>query len=351
MRQALPTPASFFVLSHGGGRLFLNRDIHSPMTTTASAVAISCLAFGLWLPTPLLVAQESKPSPSAGSSAGVTSEKALALAEQGHCKEALPALKRILGGPGPAEDRKKAGIVGLRCAMNMDSADASLDFLRLLSHQFPQDPEVLFVLVHAYSDLSTRVAQNLATFAPQSLPAHKLNAEALEMQGKWDEAQREYEAMIAREPDAPGLHYLLGRLLLSRPQPEANSVQRAKGEFEKEIQIDPRNAGAEYILGEMARQASELEEAIPHFSRAAKLDSSFGDAFMGWGFCLVTLKRYEEAIAPLEAAVRLQEGNPSAHYNLAVALSRTGHKEEADKEFAIHRRLAQKPAPTEGNAQ
>jgi tetratricopeptide (TPR) repeat protein len=328
----------------------LNRDIHRPMIKTSCAVAISCLALGFWFSAAWVVAQESKPG-AAGSGSGLTAEKAVALAEQGHCKEALSALKRILGGQGPEEDRKKAGIVGLRCAMNMDGADAALDFLRLLGRQFPQDPEVLFVLVHAYSDLSTRVAQNLATTAPQSVPAHKLNAEALEMQGKWDEAQREYEEMITKEPDAPSLHYLLGRLLLSRPQPDANSVQRAKDEFQKEIQIDPRNAGAEYILGEMARQASQLEEAIPHFSRAAKLDSSFGDAFMGWGFCLVTLKRYQEAIPPLQAAVRLQEGNPSAHYNLAVALTRTGQKEQADKEFAIHRRLAQKPAPTEGNAQ
>jgi tetratricopeptide (TPR) repeat protein len=320
------------------------------MIKTSCAVAISRLALGFWFSAAWVVAQESKPG-AAGSGSGLTAEKAVALAEQGHCKEALSALKRILGGQGPEEDRKKAGIVGLRCAMNMDGADAALDFLRLLGHQFPQDPEVLFVLVHAYSDLSTRVAQNLATTAPQSVPAHKLNAEALEMQGKWDEAQREYEEMITKEPDAPSLHYLLGRLLLSRPQPDANSVQRAKDEFQKEIQIDPRNAGAEYILGEMARQASQLEEAIPHFSRAAKLDSSFGDAFMGWGFCLVTLKRYQEAIPPLQAAVRLQEGNPSAHYNLAVALTRTGQKEQADKEFAIHRRLAQKPAPTEGNAQ
>jgi tetratricopeptide (TPR) repeat protein len=321
------------------------------MNRVSCAVATSCFAFGSWFCASALVAQEAKPSPSAGSGAGITEEKAVALAEQGHCKEVLLSLKRILGGPGPAEGRKKAGIVGLRCAMNLDNTDAALDFLRLLNHQFPEDPEILFVLVHAYSDLSTRVAQNLASTAPQSLPAHKLNAEALESQGKWEEAQREYEDMIAKEPDAPSLHYLLGRLLLSRPQPDADSVQRAKDEFKKENQIDPRNAGAEYVLGEMARQESQLEEAISHFSQAAKLDSSFGDAFMGWGFCLVTLKRYEEAIPPLRAAVRLQQGNPSAHYNLAVALSRTGQKEEADKEFAIHRRLAQKPAPTEGNAQ
>jgi tetratricopeptide (TPR) repeat protein len=320
------------------------------MTRVSCTVAISCFVIGFWFFASVLIAQEAKPGSSTASDAGVGGEKAVALAQQGRCKEALPSLKRVLGGQAPAENRKKAGIAGLRCAMSMDSTDAALDFVRLLSHQFSQDPEVLFILVHAYSDLSSRTAQDLGRTAPQSLPAHKLNAEALEIQGKWDEAQREYEEMIAKEPDAPSLHYLLGRLLLSRPQPEAKSVQRAKEEFQKEIEIDPRNAGAEYVLGEMARQESQLDEAILHFSRAAKLDSSFGDAFMGWGFCLVTLKRYEEAIPPLQSAVRLQQGNPSAHYNLAVALSRTGQKEEADKEFAIHRRLTQNTPPTEGNA-
>src|SRR4030088_953669 len=99
------------------------------MTRVLCAAAISC-AFGFWLPASLLVAQEAKPSPSAGGGAAVLEEKAVALAEQGHCKEALPSLKRTLGGQGPAEGRKKAGIAGLRCAMNMESADAALDFLR-----------------------------------------------------------------------------------------------------------------------------------------------------------------------------------------------------------------------------
>ena len=57
-------------------------------------------------------------------------------------------------------------------------------------------------------------------------------------------------------------HRTVRTLLLSRPQPDANSVSRAKEEFQKELQIDPRNAGAEYILGEMARQDSQLEEAL-----------------------------------------------------------------------------------------
>lgn len=317
------------------------------MSRNPSTTAILLLAISAWFSASPLIAQTPKTIPATGSDSALTDEKTMTLAEQGRCKEALPGLKRVMNSPGTAEARKKAGVLGLRCSLTIDSRDSALDFLRLLSHQFPQDPEILFILVHAYSDLSTRTAQDLGRTAPQSVPAHKLNAEALEMQGRWDEARREYEAMIEEEPDAPGIHYLLGRLLLSRPDADGKAAERAKREFQKELQIDPRNAGAEYILGEMARQESQWEEATAHFSRAAKLDANFGDAYMGLGFCLVTLKRYEEAIPPLQVAVRLQQGNPSAHYNLAVALSRTGKKEEAEREFAIQRQLTQNAPPGE----
>ncbi|HEY2822304.1 MAG TPA: tetratricopeptide repeat protein [Candidatus Acidoferrum sp.] len=291
-------------------------------------------------------------APSSGASA-LTADKAIALAQQGHCKEALPTLRRVVANPaGPLESRRTAGIAGLRCSMTLDSVDSTLDFVKLLEHQFPSDPDILFVLVHTYSDLSSRIAQQLGRNAPNSVPAHKLNAEALEMQGRWDEAQREYEEILAKNPDEPSIHYLLGRLLLSKPQGDAAAVQQAKEQFQKELQIDSNNAGAEYILGEMARQGGQCDEAVPFFTQAAKLDPTFGDAFMGWGFCLVTLKKYEDAIAPLQMATRLEEGNPSAHYNLAVAFSRTGKRDEAAKEFAIHRKLtANRPPPAEGSAQ
>ena len=94
-------------------------------------------------------------------------------------------------------------------------------------------------MVHAYSDLSTRTAQDLGRTAPQSLAAHKLNAEALEEQGKWDPAQLEYEEMIRKDPSARGTHFLLGRLLLSRPDAGPDATQRAKQEFLKELPDRP----------------------------------------------------------------------------------------------------------------
>ena len=74
----------------------------------------------------------------------------------------------------PAEVRKQAGVLGVRCSLAMDDRDSTDEFIRLLTRQFPKDPDVLFVIVHAYSDLSTRTAQDLGRDAPQSIAAHKL---------------------------------------------------------------------------------------------------------------------------------------------------------------------------------
>jgi tetratricopeptide (TPR) repeat protein len=304
---------------------------------TNRAATSFCLASLLFVAP--LCAQAPKSSSADGTSSALNPARAIALGEQGRCKEAVPALKRAMNPQVPAETRKKAGILGIRCALSLDNSDSAMDFIRSLINQFPQDPEVLFVLVHAYSDLSTAEARDLARTAPQSIPAHKLNAEALEMQGKWDEAQHEYENMIQKEPNSPGLHFLLGRALLSRPDADAKMTDRAKQEFQKEIEIDPKNAAAHYVLGELARREENWDEAIAQFSSAAKLDSNFAEAYLGWGFALVTVKRYQEAIPPLRIAERLTPGNPTVHYSLGTALIRTGQKEEAEKEFALHRSL------------
>ncbi len=267
-------------------------------------------------------------------------QQAITLAEQGHCRESIPALKQAVTAQVPAEIRKQAGVVGIRCSLAMDDRSAALDFIRILSKDFGHDPDVLFVVVHAYSDLSTRTAQDLARFAPQSIAAHKLNAEALEEQGRWGPAELEYEGILKKDPNARGVHFLMGRLLLSRPDGGPDAPDRAKQEFLKELQIDPSNADAEYILGELARRAQNWDEAIARFSQAAKLDQSFAEAYLGWGVSLLGDKKYEEAIAPLRRAERLTPGNPDIHNALATALVRTGNKAEAEKEFAILRSLS-----------
>jgi len=280
-----------------------------------------------------------------------SAERAVSLAQSGHCKEALPLLKQASAHTTDKDLKRSVGFAGVRCAMFADQPDAAEDFLRFLNREFSHDPEVLYLSVHTYSDLSTRAAAELATAAPKSAPAHELNAEAFETQGKWDEAAKEYRLILEQNPRMAGIHFRLGRLLLSKPNPPPTLAEEAKKEMQRELEIDPSNAGAEYVLGALAQQNQQWDEAIPHFSRAAKLDPSFGDAFVGLGACLGSAKRFSEAIAPLENAVKLEPENPAPHYLLAIAYSRTGRKEDGDKQFAIQRQLTQKGAAGEDNPQ
>lgn len=285
------------------------------------------------------VCGQSGPKSAADSSSAL--HDALSLAENGHCSEALPLLRKSLSQT-QTKDRDlkfKTAVNGVRCAMTLHQVDAALEFLRVLSREFPKDPDALYVSVHAYSDLSTMTSQKLAADAPGSYQAHELLAEAFESRGKWDDAEKEYRGVLQQNPSLPGIHFRLGRLLLSKPNPTPEAANEARQEFAEELKIDPKNAGAEYVLGEMARQAQQWDEAISHFSRATKLDPQFGEAFLGLGMSLNAEKQYAGAVAPLETAVKLEPRNPDAHYNLAMAFARSGHKEESEKEFAIHQSL------------
>jgi tetratricopeptide (TPR) repeat protein len=306
--------------------------------------------FLLTLAVPVSLAAQSKVASPATVSAAA--EKAISSAAAGHCAEAIPELRKAMSKVADSDLKKRAGLSGLRCAMIRNQPYQAVEFLQVLSRDFPRDPEVLYQATKAYSDLSIRASQDLVREAPFSYQVHELTAETLEVQGKWDEAAAEYKKILDIDPNLPGIHYRLGRVLLSKTNPPPEVLEEAKQHFLRELKIDPQNAGAEGVLGELARQASEWPDAIDHFTRATKLDTGFAEAYLGLGSSLLAEKRYQDAVPPLETAVRLQPDNPTAHYNLATALSRVGRKEEAEREFAIHRKMQEAntpppPAPNE----
>src|SRR5579884_1401488 len=269
------------------------------------------------------------------------------LGESGHCREALPQLKKVLPQITAADLKRRAGVAGVRCGMSLNDSSAALFFLTSLNRDFPHDPSVLYLATHVYSDLSIRASQELLYTAPGSPQVHELNAEALETQGKWKEAEEEYRAVLAKDPQTAGIHYRIGRLLLSESNgPEANKAA-AQAEFEQELKIDPNNAGAEFVLGELARQAEQWPDAIAHFSKAARLDAGFAEAKIGLGRALLGAAKPAEAITPLETAAKMQPNNPEVHFYLATAYRRAGRKEDADREVLEHKRTSEKSQATQ----
>jgi tetratricopeptide (TPR) repeat protein len=265
--------------------------------------------------------------------------QAIMLAQEGRCREALPLLKKSMPKITDKQLRYQTAMMTARCAMSLDQTDATVRALLLLNREFPHDPDVLYTSTHFYSELASRASQELAATAPSSPQAQQLEAEAFESQGNWDKATAQYKQILQQAPKTRGIHYRLGRIDLSKTPPETDD---AKKEFERELKIDPGNGSAEFMLGEMARQAGQWNDAIAHFSRASRLDESFVEAYLALGMSLNSAGKFSEAVTPLAKYVKSQPGDPAGHYQLATAYARTGRKPEAEREMKLQREAAAK---------
>lgn len=268
-----------------------------------------------------------------------SAEWGISLAAKGRCREALPALKKAASHLADKQLKYRVVMSTARCAMSLDQTETAVEALLELNREFPHDPDVLYSTTHFYSELASRAAQELAATAPASHQAEQLEAEALESQENWDRAIAEYKKILEQEPKLAGIHYRMGRIFLSKSPADAET---AKAEFNEEVKIDPDNASAEFMLGEIARQAGQWEDAIGHFSRASKLDVGFQEAYLALGMSLNSAGKFSDAIAPLRSYVKMQPGDPAGHYQLATAYARTGQKPEAEREMALQREASQK---------
>ncbi|MBV9304191.1 MAG: tetratricopeptide repeat protein [Acidobacteriaceae bacterium] len=269
----------------------------------------------------------------------VATRKAITLVENGRCKEALPLLKQSIPRLNDKQLKYSGGMAEARCAMALDEQAAAAEALFTLRREFPGDPEVLYISTHYFSQLAMRSSQELAAKAPNSYQARRLEAEALESQGKWDQVIGIYKGILKDNPQTAGIHYRLGQALLSKAG-DSGPVDEAKAEFQKELQMDPHNAAAEFVLGELARRAGQWTEAAQHFSNATKLDVGFSEAYLALGMSLASAGKYAEAIPPLRTYVQMQPADAAGHYQLAIAYSRVGDKDGAARELALQKQAS-----------
>ncbi len=149
--------------------------------------------------------------------------------------------------------------------------------------------------------------------------------------------------ILEQNPQRHGIHYRLGRLFLTKTPPDS---ENAKKELEEELKIDPSSAASEFLLGEIARQSGQWEDAIGHFEKAAKLDEGFIEAYLALGMSMNSAGKFTDAVAPLESYVKMQPDDPAGHYQLATAYARTGRKQDAQRQMVLQQETAAKAPRT-----
>jgi len=265
-------------------------------------------------------------------------ERGIALGTRGQCKEAMPILKQVIPAIKDKDLLHDAVMARAQCGMATDQRDVVGESLLILAREFPGDTKVLYITTRYYSELANRTAQELIQKAPSSPEAETLIAEAFQAQGKWDDAAAQFRKILEQNPNQPGIHYQLGRILLSKPLDPAVS-EEAKKEFEAELKINPTSPAAEFMLGDLAWRNQNADDAIAHFSRATQFDTGLAEAYLGLGMALNAAGRYGEAIAPLKKYTEMDPSDPAGYYQLATAYARTGNKTEADRLLALQRQI------------
>jgi len=267
-------------------------------------------------------------------------ERGLQLARSGHCDEALPLLKRQADAAAK-QLRYKVQLATAHCAIKRRDGQASVTALLALKHDFPNDPEVLYLTSQVFLQIAETASEDLARLAPDSYQVKRLQAESLETQNKWAEAAAIYRKILEENPGLPEIHFRLGRAALSQPE-LPNSTEEAKREFGQELAIDPSNASAEFWLGEIADRDGQWDEAVSRFNSAIQLDPTLSTAYLGLGMALNSAGRFSDAIAPLEHYTAAVPGDLAGHYDLAIAYNRSGRKQEAAHEMMLHQQLSEK---------
>lgn len=262
---------------------------------------------------------------------------AMSLAETGRHEEALAGLEKGFRRGGDAALKRRCGLELQRAytALRRDAkaTEVALELTRL----FPDDPEVLYHSSRLFSNYAYLAVRRLSEVAPESVWRLLAAGETHESQGNRDFAIAKYREILAIEPGRAGVHYRIGRALVSDPAQQ----DAARNAFEQELRIDPTNANAAYELGELHRKAMDPDQARKMFETALEHDPQFDEALIGLGKVLLDQGKPELAAQHLRNAVAANKDSAVAHYQLARAYRVLGKTAEHQKSLAEFQRLRQ----------
>lgn len=148
--------------------------------------------------------------------------------------------------------------------------------------------------------------------------------QALEEQGKTEEAIECYQKSCDREPAALPAYYKLAEKRLQQ-----KDLDSAKACLENIIKQDPNQSQAHYQLGRILSRQGEFDSAISEFRHTIKIDPEFNWAYSSLVNTFMQQEKWDEAISTCHAIMNLVEEFPWVYSLLANALRAKGNIPEA----------------------
>jgi tetratricopeptide (TPR) repeat protein len=189
-----------------------------------------------------------------------------------------------------------------------------------------RDPRLLHHLLSGYlrerpAEETMPAVQALLAELPAattSLIRCKLYAE----QERFEEGAAECRQALRLDPQLPGAHLALARILVEQSDPTASEQLAAA------IRENPSDAETLYDLGVALLQEDRAAEAAVYLERSTQMDPRLWAGFFQLGSARLRLDQPAAAVPPLRKATELKPDSFSAYYLLGRALIDAGMVEE-----------------------
>ena len=147
----------------------------------------------------------------------------------------------------------------------------------------------------------------------------------LSIQGKGSEAQTAFQKALLIAPQyIPALKGEV-QILYSRNDKKAIAL------LERILKIDATDRTAHEMLAILERREDKCETAVQHFAASQDAIENHTESLEAYGYCLVQLKRYPEAIPVFEKLVIQVPDRVYPKYDLALVQGASNHNEDALK--------------------
>lgn len=160
-------------------------------------------------------------------------------------------------------------------------------------------------------------------------------AEALRLQGDFDEAIAELRKAITLEPRSARAYSGLGLALRAqRNLPESTTA------YQEAVRLDPDLIDAHNGLAVTLANQGKLAEAVAEFREIVRIDPDSAIGYYNLAYALADLDRDVESAAALREVVRINPNHYNARFNLGELFRLEGKYDESVKQFREYLRLA-----------
>ncbi len=160
-------------------------------------------------------------------------------------------------------------------------------------------------------------------------------AEALRLQGRFDEAVMELHEVVRVEPGFARAHSGLGLALRAQ-----SKLPEAVAAYEEAIRLDPDLIDARNGIAVAFANQGRLEDAVAQFREIIRVDPDSTIGYYNLAYALADLDRDVESAAALREVIRINPNHYNAHYNLGELFRLEGKYDESAKRFREYLRLA-----------